>query len=150
MEEIENHSPYYRDFITQIIENQTVIYLKKNKEQAVCYSNVFFIEQTNEPLPVFPFWSDRKSAEKCRKEEWKDHQVAEIQLVEFMEFWCLGMYEDGVVAGINFDENLDGLEENPIKLLEDIISEVEKRSVKISFKNFKSLKHLRNYLEEIL
>lgn len=139
----------YNTFITQFIENQVIFYLKKNKEVACCASNVFFIEENNQPLPVFPFWSDETIAQQCKKAEWADYQIDKIPLSEFMEFWCLGMYEDGVVAGMNFDENLDGLEENPIKLLEDIISEVEKRNVKISFKNFKSLKHLKNSLEEI-
>ena len=137
----------YSTFIRNIVKDKVIFHLKKNKEQAVCASNTFFIEETNEALPVFPFWSDRAMAESCKKEEWATYQVTEISLSDFMEFWCLGMFEDGVVAGIDFDENLYGEEDVPTELLKKIIEEVEKMDVKITFKNFKSIKHLKNYLE---
>ncbi len=137
----------YNTFITQVIENKVVYHLKKNKEQAVCSSNVFFIEETDESLPVFPFWSDKTMAEKCRKEEWLSYQVTEIPIVEFMEFWCLGMFEDGVVAGINFDENLYGNEEIPTKLLQDLLTQAEKTNTSLAFKNFKTIKDFKKYLE---
>ncbi|GET46806.1 DUF2750 domain-containing protein [Capnocytophaga felis] len=135
------------DFIHKILENGLVFYLKNKKEVAVCSSNVFFIEENNQPISVFPFWSSKLKAESCQKEEWKNYEVVEISLADFMEFWCLGMYEDGVAVGIDFDENLCGEEEIPIDLLKEIINEVEKTNVKITFKNFKSIKHLKNYLE---
>ncbi|MFJ1473947.1 DUF2750 domain-containing protein [Capnocytophaga cynodegmi] len=137
----------YDTFITQVIENKLLFTLKKNEEQAVCSSNDFIIEQTGEALAVFPFWSHKSLAESCKKEEWKSYQVSEIPLSEFIEFWCLEMYEDSIVAGINFDENLYGQEENPMELLKKIINEIEKSDTKITFKNFKSIKHLKNYLE---
>ncbi|ATA88295.1 hypothetical protein CGC58_00230 [Capnocytophaga stomatis] len=135
------------DFIHKILENGLVFYLKNKKEVAVCPSNTFFIEETNTPISVFPFWSDKLTAERCRKEEWENYEVSEISLADFMEFWCLGMYEDGVAAGIDFDENLCGEEEIPTELLKKIIDEVEKTNTKITFKNFKTLKQLKNYLE---
>ncbi|MFK8303250.1 DUF2750 domain-containing protein [Capnocytophaga stomatis] len=134
-------------FIHKILSTQKIFYLKNKKEVAVCPSNTFFIEETEQPISVFPFWSDKKTAESCMKEEWQHYEVEEIPLTDFMEFWCLGMYEDGVAVGIDFDENLCGEEENPVDLLKKIINEIEKTNVKVTFKNFKSIKQLKNYLE---
>ncbi|MDO5105835.1 DUF2750 domain-containing protein [Capnocytophaga sp.] len=134
-------------FIHKILATQKVFYLKNKKEVAVCPSNTFFIEETGQPISVFPFWSDKKTAESCMKEEWQHYAVDEITLTDFMEFWCLGMYEDGVAAGIDFDENLCGEEQIPTELLLKIIDEAEKSDTKLIFKNFVSLKQLKNYLE---
>ncbi|MDO4230109.1 MAG: DUF2750 domain-containing protein [Capnocytophaga sp.] len=135
----------YKKFIEQIVENQIVFTLKDKKEVAVCPSAEFFVEETGEPIAVFPFWSDEIMAKNCCQEEWADYQVDKITLSEFMEFWCLGMYEDGVAVGINFDANLCGAEEIPNQLLEDIITQIEKTSAKIKFQNFASINQLRNY-----
>ena len=66
-----------------------------------------------------------------------------------MEDWCLSMYQDDIVAGINFSEDLYGHEESPIELLNALIAEVEANKVVLSFKGFTSLDDLKEYVKEI-
>ncbi|WP_172914100.1 DUF2750 domain-containing protein [Capnocytophaga canis] len=135
----------YKNFIEQIVKNQVVFALKNKKEVAVCPSAEFFVEETGEAIAVFPFWSEETMAKSCQEDEWSDYQIEKIKLSEFMEFWCLGMYEDSVAVGINFDANLSGAEETPDQLLKDIIKEIERTNTQIKFQNFVSLNQLRSF-----
>ncbi|CEN52368.1 conserved hypothetical protein [Capnocytophaga canimorsus] len=66
-----------------------------------------------------------------------------------MENWCLGLYDDEVVSGIEFDANLFGREESSLQLLEDLIAEIKSTKATISFKQFKSVADMESYLSEI-
>jgi hypothetical protein len=59
---------------------------------------------------VYLFWSKAELAEKLRNEEWADYQVQAISLSLFLESWLDGMQKQQVFAGLNWDENLYGLE----------------------------------------
>lgn len=136
-----------QDFIHKIIQNKSVFTLKNKEAVAVCQSATFFIEENDQPISVYPFWSSYALAEKCLTQEWQHYEVFEIPLTDFMEYWCLGMYEDGVAVGIDFDENLYGEEEIPTDLLQKILAQLTEEGIHLTFQNFKSVKHLKNYLE---
>ena len=59
---------------------------------------------------VYLFWSEPASAEKLQNEEWADYKVQTILLPVFLESWLDGMQKQQVFAGVNWDENLYGLE----------------------------------------
>ncbi|MDO4783066.1 MAG: DUF2750 domain-containing protein [Capnocytophaga felis] len=140
----------YNKFIKKVVETGIVYALKNKKDVAVCPSNHFFYdEEEEEACPVLLFWSEEKRAKLCQKEEWAKYCVSQIALAEFLELWCLGMYDDGVVVGIEFDHKLFGYEQLPLDLLNDLIHQAEDTKTKLSFKNFESLSDLKNYLEEI-
>lgn len=140
----------YNKFVKKAIETQAVYALKDGKGVAVCPSNHFFYdEEEKDACPVLLFWSEEKRAKLCQKEEWAKYSVSQIPLAEFMELWCLGMYDDGVVVGLDFDHKLFGYEQLPLELLNDLIRQVESTQTKLSFRNFKLLADLKAYLEEI-
>jgi hypothetical protein len=59
---------------------------------------------------VYLFWSEPALAEKLQNEEWANYQVQAITLSVFLESWLDGMQKQQVFAGVNWDENLYGLE----------------------------------------
>ena len=65
-----------------------------------------------------------------------------------MEEWCLDMYQDDIVAGINFSSDLYGYEESALELLKTLIDEVEAQRVSLSFNSFSSLDDLKEYVKE--
>ena len=77
---------------------------------AVCPS------EEDEEADVIVFWSDPTDAARHQKEEWSDYAVTPVALDEFVEAWLKGMHEDGSSVGPNWDENLLGLEVEPIEL----------------------------------
>src|ERR1700712_3597462 len=65
---------------------------------------------SDEKLDVIPFWDDKANAKACARDDWKGYLPAMISLPEFLESWCDEMAENGVLAGINWDANMLGIE----------------------------------------
>ena len=61
----------------------------------------------------------------------------------------MSMYQDDIVAGIDFSQDLYGYEETPMELLKTLIAEVEANEVALSFNGFTSLEDLKEYVKEI-
>ncbi|WP_160060769.1 DUF2750 domain-containing protein [Psychromonas sp. L1A2] len=59
---------------------------------------------------VYLFWSDATLAEKLKAEEWANYKVESIALDVFFDSWLDGMQKQQVFAGVNWDEELCGLE----------------------------------------
>lgn len=137
----------YNKFIDKIIQTKVIYTLIKEDEVAYCLSNVYDTEQGEQAL-VFSYWSEEKKAQLCQKEEWKDYKIIQISLAEFIEGWCLGMAQEGIIGGIDFDEQLFGYEATALELLNDLIVKIEKKRQKITFKAFSSVQDLKDYIEE--
>jgi len=94
------------------------IFVEKVTKQAVLFG--LFDEQqgwanchahdNKDAQAVYLFWSEPALAKKLQTEEWADYQVQEISLSVFLESWLDGMQKQQVFAGLNWDENLYGLE----------------------------------------
>lgn len=63
-----------------------------------------------EKSEVMPFWSAKADAQQHNCEEWADFKVEEIPLDVFVEDWLLTLAEDGVLIGINWNDQLEGKE----------------------------------------
>ncbi len=59
---------------------------------------------------VYLFWSEPALAEKLKAQEWADYQVEAISLEVLMSSWLDGMQKEKVYAGLNWDEELYGIE----------------------------------------
>ncbi len=66
---------------------------------------------------VIPFWSQSEYAEYHCVEDWVGYQVIAIDLDEFLEDWLIGMHEDAILVGVNWDQNLEGEEHEPLDIL---------------------------------
>lgn len=56
-------------------------------------------------------------------DEWAHYQPAEIDLDRFIDLWLRGMHQDGVLAGVNFNADLAGLEVEPVRLAQALKAE---------------------------
>jgi len=113
-----NTQQRYRKFIDRIIDNEVVWGLKLKNEDgwAVAPSNEF------ENSDVMVFWSDKAYAQRCAKEEWLDYVPTSIPLELFLKNWLIGMNEDNLLVGANWNGDLIGLEVEPLDLLNDIVN----------------------------
>ncbi|WP_372882502.1 DUF2750 domain-containing protein [Psychromonas sp.] len=77
---------------------------------------------------VYLFWSEVSLAEKLQNEEWADYKVQAITLPVFLESWLDGMQKQQVFAGVNWDENLYGLEIEAMVLKNALIEKQQELS----------------------
>lgn len=74
---------------------------------------------------VMPFWSNEQLATALCSEEWSIYQPVAIAIEEFLDDWLVGMHQDVIRVGINWDEDLNGQEVEPLDLLEEFETELE-------------------------
>jgi hypothetical protein len=105
-------------FIIEAIERGCVWGLQGPDGWALCGSEKY------DKTDVMPFWSQEEFATVHCKDDWKDYQPLAIELGEFLEDWLTGMHADVILAGINWDESLEGIEIEPLDLLEEFDQEL--------------------------
>ncbi|WP_413663458.1 DUF2750 domain-containing protein [Microbulbifer sp. CNSA002] len=74
---------------------------------------------------VMPFWSQREFAQDHCEGDWADYEAVAIDLEEFMDDWLTGMHEDVLLVGINWNAELEGVEMEPLDLLEQLEQELQ-------------------------
>src|SRR4051812_18218308 len=101
---------YLAHFVKEVAEKEVVwgLYCAEG------WANVDSHEFDN--ILVFPFWSNKELAAACAIDEWAIYTPATLDLPEFLENWCVAMYRDHVMPGINWDVDLFGKELEPISL----------------------------------
>jgi hypothetical protein len=114
----------HEKFIQTICVNEKVYALEGEDGFATSYSNELEDEDGNS-FDVLCFWSDKAGANSCIHSEWTGYQITEIPLAEFLENWCIGMSNDGLLVGTNFDRNLFGYEVDPLEILLEVLNELE-------------------------
>ena len=84
----------------------------KNEEWALVestkYDNIF----------VMPFWSSNEIPKKVCTGEWSEHKPHQIAIETFLDDWLVGMHSDVFLVGLDWSESLDGVEYEPLDLLE--------------------------------
>ncbi len=103
-------------FVSRVRESGVVWGLKSEEGWANCPSN-------EDDRDVLLFWSDEAYARRHAVDEWAHYQPAEIDLDRFVDLWLRGMHQDGVLAGVNFNADLAGLEVEPVRLAQALKAE---------------------------
>ncbi|GAB2191481.1 DUF2750 domain-containing protein [Sessilibacter sp. MAH2] len=109
----------YDRFIVEALETGCVWGLCNEEGWAVCPS------EASPNRDVMPFWSQPEFAEVLCDDEWQDYEVTAVSTEEFLEEWLTGLHDDEVLVGVNWNENLEGDEIEPLDLLEDFDGELE-------------------------
>jgi hypothetical protein len=135
----------HRAFTQEVTESQTVWGLKDSQGFATCFSNQFSDEH-NKSVQLICFWSSEKAAKVCAKEDWALYQPEAITLADFLEFWCTGMHNDGLLVGSNFDWNMFGHEIEPLEIAFEIIKALKGKQLALSFQNFGDLEELEQFI----
>lgn len=139
----------HRNFVKKVSEKEIVYALKTNEGYATSSSNELEDEKGN-PVEIICFWSDISIAKSCIENEWSEYEVCELNLSDFLENWCIGMSNDGLLIGTNFDKNLFGYEIEPLDLVLEIISELNTLDRQIELKKFNGIQDLEYQIKSIL
>lgn len=131
-------------FVDRVVENLIVWALKSDEGYATSESNEY------EDVEVIPFWSDRAYADALAKDEWESFQPHAMPLSEFLEDWAVGMSNDGLIVGTNWDQNLFGKEIEPLDLALEITSKLIQQDKIIEFKKYRDLSDYHNQLRKAL
>lgn len=138
-----------KQFVQMICEQKKVFCLTLNDGYAQALSN-FFVDDEDEQIEVFCFWSKEQSAKACIQSDWSDYQVSSLELSVFMEDWCIGMSNENYGVGIDFNGAMSGMEVDPLELLIEIIEYLIAQKQELKFKKFKSLADLLHHSKQAL
>jgi hypothetical protein len=86
-----------------------------NLEFALCSS------ADDEAVDVMPFWSREAFAKEACVDEWAIYQPHAIDVDDFIDNWLPGMQKDGLLAGVNWNRDLEGIEIEPLELSLDLL-----------------------------
>jgi hypothetical protein len=106
-----NSEQNYHQFFEDAINTGCVWALQGGDGWALCASEQYAQAE------VIPFWSQPEFAQCHIKGDWQHYEVVPIALEEFMDDWLTGMHKDIVLAGINWNKNLEGEEYEPLDIL---------------------------------
>ena len=139
----------HKKFVDEVAENGVVWGLKSTDGYA-SLSSKNYEDDDGTPIEVACFWSNEKLAQAClHHEEWKNKEVRAIKLFRFLESWCIGTFEDNLMMGTNFDENLNGHENNPIELAYEILVQLNSKEKELNFKNHDSHQEFEKVIKDI-
>ena len=134
-------------FIKEVCESE-VVWALGNKSGYSTSSSAEYEDADGNLLGVICVWSDKAMAISSAKEDWSEYKPVEIPLGEFIENWCGGMYENSMLAGTNFDENMCGVESNPLDLIVELANELKRIGKKIPLKLYKGMDDLLRQVEQ--
>ena len=87
-------------FINEVKESQTLWALQaKGQDDWVVLDSVNY--QDSE---VMPLWSSQQLAQVHCVDEWQEYIPAQISLADWLEFWIEDLNEDGIIIGVNWQD----------------------------------------------
>ena len=106
-------------FIVESMENGCVWGLQGEDGWALCASEDY------DDMDVMPLWSQEAFAQFHCRDEWAAYTPVAIELEEFLEDWLPGMHDDVLLVGVNWNDELEGEEMEPLDLLEEFEQELQ-------------------------
>ena len=146
----------FQDFITlktrhlrfvKTVSDSEIVYGLKSKNGYATSSSTQYEDDVGKPIGMICFWAEKVRAKSCAKDDWKKYKVSEIPLAEFMENWCIGMANDGLLIGTQFDQNLLGHEVEPLDLILELTSELKSIEKDLNFKKFNGIADLEKQVK---
>lgn len=124
----------YTSFIERAVKSSKVWFLAADDGNiAITESNDY------EDTGVILVWADAADARNNAKEEWAKYKAVEIDLVTFLEYHIITLSNDDMLLGINFDQNMFGMEVEPLTVALDIIDELKDKDKSPAFKHHKDM-----------
>ncbi len=141
--------PSSQDFIYSIIKSKKVYALKNEEGYALSLSN-FFVNDDDELIEMFCFWSDKEKAANHIKDEWIDYKVDEIKLSVFLEDWCIAMSDQNYVAGLDLAIDMSGDEVDSLELLIEICKVLVREKIELEFVKFKGINQIMHEAKQAI
>ncbi len=139
-----NQEAGYREFIKQVVETEKVWGLSEGDIWATSNSNEY------EETEVILFWSNEASAKACASDEWEGYTAESLPVAEFLENWCVGMYDDGLLVGPNWTTELQGREIDPLVIALEVVQELKHSNKEIELERYESLSDLEEQIIDAL
>lgn len=139
----------HKRFIKTVCESETVYGLKNHNGFATSSSTKYENEK-GEPIGIICFWAENSLAKSCIEKDWLEYKISEILLSDFIENWCIGMENDGLLIGTEFDRNMFGFESEPMELIIELVTELKSIGKDLKFKKFEGIKDLEKQIKEII
>jgi Protein of unknown function (DUF2750) len=136
-------------FVKKVCETKIVFGLKNNEGFATSSSNEFDDEDGN-PVQLICFWAESALANSCRKSGWENYELVELSLEEFIENWCVGLYNDGFLVGTSFDQKMFGYEAEPLDLILELIVELKSKQIGLELRKYTDIDELEEQVKEIV
>lgn len=139
----------HKRFIKTVCESEIVYSLKRRKRFATS-SSVHVEDKQGNPVGLICFWAKKVLAKSCMIDSWRRYKIIEIPLSDFMENWCIGMENDGLLIGTEFDKNMFGFEVEPLEILLELSTELTSLGKDVTFKKFNGIADLEKQVRSIL
>lgn len=104
----------FEEFLTEVLETQTVWGLKNDIGWANC---------TEEEEVIVPFWSNEDDAASCARKMYPDYTATAIDLVNFITDVLPHLGEADAWIGVNLSPELTGVDVAPAALSEALSGE---------------------------
>lgn len=106
----------FTQFCDAINEDELIWALQnQDGDWVVCDSSEF------ENADVMPIWANEANAQTFCVDEWQDYNAASIPLEEFLEDWISEFNDDGVLLGVDWKLDQEGIELDPIDVAKLIV-----------------------------
>jgi len=138
-----------QSFIQQLIANNGVYSLIYKDEFSFVGSNIFNLED-GLPVPVWCFWSNVENANLNRQSDWKLFEPEFFPIANFIEDVLVQMANEGYIIGLEFNENLEGMEADPLDLLLEIIKQLKSANITVELDYFKDIDDLEKQARKFL
>lgn len=139
----------HKRFIKTVCESG-IVYGLKNNEGFATSSSVNYENDEGEAIGIICFWAEKYLAKSCIEKDWLNYKISEILLSDFIENWCVGMENDGLLIGTEFDRNMFGFESEPMELILELITELKSIGKDLKLKKFEGIKDLEKQIKEIV
>jgi len=137
------------EFIKTISKSE-IVYGLRGKNGFATSNSTQYEDEDGKPIGMICFWSEKRRVKSCATDEWKNYKVTGIPLPEFIENWCIGMANDGLLIGTQFDRNLFGYETEPLVLILDLITELKSLEKNLNFRKFNGIEDLEKHVKKIV
>lgn len=141
----QNHQQFIQD-----VCQQAKVWTLKSPDVYAISSSINYNDNQGQPLPMLCTWSSKSQALACAQQEWGDFKPESIELSSFLEDWCIGMDEDGLMVGTNFTAKMEGNEIEPLMLILELSTELKRLKKKVTLQHFNGITDLIEQIREVL
>ena len=139
----------HRRFIRTVCDSE-IVYGLENKEGFATSSSMEHEDENGDPIVIICFWAEEALAKSCITEDWSNYRISPISLSDFLENWCVGMENDGLLVGTEFDQNMFGHEVNPLELILELLKELKSKGKDLSLNKFEGISDLEKQVKNIV
>lgn len=124
--------------IEQICLSQS-IYVLKDEETYASVESLFETDDEQLPIEAMCIWSSLEKAKNNQIDDWSNYQTVKISIEDFLENWCIGVFNDGLVFCLDLNLENDTVEIQPLDLAYQIAKKLQEQKQNIHLEKFKDL-----------